>query len=209
MKTVRLKLAGEEGAEVAKIEGRFSADDLALLRAYIAQMTRVRNTGLIVRGMPFISNMEWKAGSMMKFSCPPFTDGELYELLHVLRPAVLGNEAASFQNVMALLGRRFQDKAYAGHQKYIRRLFEDGELSMYMQFSIGDQKLLDQFLLHVWLNGTQYHTDEEKAAAWSHVERAVTPENARAIVISQLHSRVKALFMLLSEVELIVGDDDA
>ena len=209
MKTVRLKLAGKEGAEVAKIEGTFSADDLALLRTYAAQMVRVRNVGLIVRGMPFISNMAWKAGSMMKFTCPPFADGELYELLHVLRPAVLQTEAASFQKVMALLGKKFKDKAYAEHQKYIRRLFEDGELSMYMQFSVGDQKLLDQFLLHVWLNGTQYHTDKEKAAAWSHVEKAVTPENARAIVISQLHSRVKALFMLLSEVELIVGDAHA
>jgi len=209
MKTVRLKMAGEDGAEVAKIEGTFSEGDLTLLRAYAAQMARVRSAGIIVRGMPFISNMEWKAGTMIKFTCPPFTDGELYELLHVLRPLVLESEAASFQKVTALLGRRFQDKAYAGHQKYIRRLFEDGELSMYMQFSVGNQKLLDQFLLHVWLNGTQYHTDKEKADAWADVEKAVTPENARAIIISQLHSRVKALFMLLSEVELILGGDAA
>jgi hypothetical protein len=204
MKTVRLKLTGEDGSG-ADVEGTFSDDDLKLLQMYRAHMARVLEAGLIVRGMPFITNMNWEAGSKMKFTCPAFTNGELYELLHVLRPVVLESEIASFHKVMALLGRTFKDKTFAGHQKYIRHLFDDGELSMYMQFSVNNQKLLDDFLLRVWLNGTQYHTDQEKAEAWSKLEAALTAENARAIVISQLHSRVKALFMLLHDVELITG----
>jgi hypothetical protein len=209
MKTVHLKLAAEDGSSVAEIEGRFPEEDLKVLRMYSRHLARVRQAGLVVRGMPFITNMNWEAGSMMKFTCPPFADGELYELLHVLRPVVLATEIASFQKVMALLGRAFKDKAYAAHQKYVRRMFEDGELSMYMQFSVNNQKLLDDFLLRIWLNGTQYHTDQDKAEAWAKFEEAVTPENARAILISQLHSRVKSLFLLLHDVELVVGENDA
>ncbi len=75
---------------------------------------------------------------------------------------------------------------------------------MYMQLAFNEQKLLDDFLLHIWLNGTQYHTDQEKAEVWTKLETGLTSENARAIVISQLHSRVRALFMLLHDVELVI-----
>lgn len=205
MKTVRLKLADEDGSPLGEIEGAFSDDDLRLLQIYRGHMARVREAGLITRGMPFISNIAWQAGSMMKFACPPFENGELYELLHVLRPVILESEAASFKNVMSLLGHAFKDKMFAGHQKYARRIFEDGELSMYMQFTFNDLKLLDNFLLRIWLNGTQYHTDQEKAEVWAKLETGLTTENARAIVISQLHSRVKGLFILLRDVDLIIG----
>lgn len=80
---------------------------------------------------------------------------------------------------------------------------------MYMQFSIGSQKLVDNSLLWNWLNGTQYHTDKEKADAWARLEASLTADNARALVISQLHSRVKALFMLLHDVELVIWKSDA
>lgn len=209
MKTVCLKLTAEDGTQLTQIQGAFSDDVLKILQMYSGHMSRIREAGLIVRGMPFITRMEWQAGSMMKFTCPPFTNGELYELLHVLRPVILESEVASFKNVMALLGRTFKDRAFASHQKYIRRIFEDGELSMYMQFSLNDQKLLDDFLLRIWLNGTQYHTDQEKAEVWSKLEAGLTTETARAIVISQLHSRVKALFMLLHDVKLVIGTNTA
>lgn len=205
MKIVRLKLTAEDGTFVAEIAGHFSDDDIKILQMYSGYMARVSQAALIVRGMPFITRMEWHAGSMMKFTCSSFTDAELYELLHVLRPLILESEVASFKNVMGLLGRGFKDKSFGGHQKYIRRIFEDGELSMYMQFTFNDQKILDNFLLHIWLNGTQYHTDQEKAEVWNKLETGFTSENARAIVISQLHSRVKALFMLQHDVELIIG----
>lgn len=206
MKIVRLKIASEDGSSVAEVEGSFSDEDLKILWMYSGHLARVRQAGLIVRGMPFITNMNWQAGAMMKFTCPPFADAELFELLHVLRPVILNSEIASFQKVMGLLGRAFRDKIYSKHQTYIRRMFENGELSMYMQLSINDHKLLDDFLLRIWLNGTQYHTDQDKAKIWGKVESAVTPENARAILISQLHSRVKALYLLLHDVELVVRE---
>ncbi len=126
MKTAFLKLIAEDGTQVARIEGAFSDGDLRILQMYAGLMARIREAGLIARGMPFITKMEWQPGSMMKFTCPPFTNGELYELLHVLRPVTLESEVASFKNVMAILGRAFKDKAFAAHQKYVRRIFKDG-----------------------------------------------------------------------------------
>lgn len=205
MKSVHLKLTAEDGTEVGKIRGDFSDVDIGLLRNYARQLDRISDATLFVKGIPFITNMHWQAGSMMRFSCPAFTNQELHELLHVLRPVILSREPASFNNVMSLLGRAFQDKAFATHQKYIRHIFDDGELSMYMQVSLNDQKLLDDYLLRIWLNGTQYHTEQDKADAWTTLELALTAENAPAIVISQLNSRVKALFLLMADVALVIG----
>jgi hypothetical protein len=205
MKTVRLKLRTKDDSVVAEIEGTFSPADLALLEQYAQHLQRVRDTTLLTRGMPSITNMSWNAGVPMTFACAQYSNAELYELLHVLRPVILESEAASFHKIQRLLGRAFRNKDYASHQKAIRRIFEDGELSLYMQVSIGGQPLLDDSLLKIWLNGTQYHTDAEKAAAWSSLEASLTTQNARAVVITQLQSRVKALMLLQHEVGFVLG----
>ena len=170
MKTVSLQLCADDNTVEATITGTFDSAGLDLLNQYRSHMQRVREAALFVRGMPSITKMSWKAGSQMTFACHDYTNGELHELLHVLRPLILESEAASFQKTLALLGRVFRDKTYASHQKTLRRIFEDGEWSMYMQVSIGGQPLFDESLLKIWLNGTQYHTDAEKALAWSKLE---------------------------------------
>jgi hypothetical protein len=66
-------------------------------------------------------------------------------------------------------------------------------MSLYMQLTVNNQKLFSESLLKLWLNGTQYHTDEDKAQAWANLETSLGEPNAKAIVLSQLHSKVKAL----------------
>ena len=78
-----------------------------------------------------------------------------------------------------------------------------------MQISLNDQPLLDSATLNLWLNGEQYHTDEEKAAAWKEVEEALTAENTRALLITQLQAKVKALFNVQYIANLILGKADA
>ncbi|MCP5234169.1 MAG: hypothetical protein H6945_00315 [Zoogloeaceae bacterium] len=144
----------------------------------------------------------------MTFECAPYSDAELHELLHVLRPVILHKEATSFNNIAALLGRRFSSRAFADHMKVIRRVFEHGELNLYMQVSVGGQPLFHESLLDNWLNGAQYHTDAEKAEVWRALEKSLTAPNARAVVMSQLQGKVKALFNLEYIVALVLGKSD-
>ena len=210
MKTVRLKLRSEEDHVLHEIVGGFTDEDLALLEKYNAQVERLKESALYERGLPSITNMEWKAGTGMKFTCGEYSNAELYELLHVLRPLILDREPTSFVKVVALLGRRFKDKNYAAHQRTLRKMFEDGELSMYMQITVGTQPILDSSLLHIWLNGTQYHGDTDKAAAWDKLEASLSTQTARGVVITQLQSKVKALLFLAHEASLVLAyRDDA
>lgn len=204
MNTVSLTLRNSEDAIVATISGEFTPEDVMLLKRFAAAMERVRGTALLKRGLPAITNMKW-SGAGMEFSCEPYSDAELFELLHVLRHLILSQESASFEKVLALLGRRFSCREFGDHAKALRHLFENGELSSYMQVSVGGQPLFDGSLLRMWLNGTQYHTDEEKAAVWSKLEGSLESDNARALVMNQLHSRVNSLFLLDNLCNLILS----
>jgi hypothetical protein len=204
MTTISLTLRDADNSVAGTVTGTFSEDDLVLTQKYVDAMTRVRNTELLKQGLPAITNMKWSPEGM-EFSCEPYSDAQLFELLHVVRHVMLGQEPASFEKICALLGRRFADRNFGDHIKALRHLFENGELSSYMQISVGGQPLFDGSLLRMWLNGTQYHTDEQKAVAWGKLEGSLKSENARALVMNQLHSRVKALFLLEHIAQLVLS----
>jgi hypothetical protein len=147
--------------------------------------------------------MNWTAEGGIQIKCAPYENSELFELLHVLRPLILSEEIMSFEKIIALLRRRFASKKFSDYLRGIRNMFKDGELKAYMQITVGDQPLFDDSLLKIWLNGTQYHTDSEKAKAWKDIEASLGNENAKAIVMNQLNSKVKALFLLEHLVGLV------
>lgn len=81
-------------------------------------------------------------------------------------------------------------------------------MSLYLQISVGSQKLFAVSLLHTWLNGTQYHTDDNKAEAWSRLEASLGESNAKALVLSQLHSKVMALMNVDYVAQQVLGAPD-
>lgn len=205
MPTIRLEERSEDGAVLDTLNGDVSESDLKLLTKFLSHLDRAMECSLILRGMPRITGMKWEAGEM-KFNAGSYSNAELHELLHVLRPLILHKEPASFGAVRAILGRCFKNKRLSTRMKELQHLFDHGQLAGYMQVSIGEQPLFDSSLLRTWLNGTQYHTEEEKAAAWSEIEADLTTENARAIVINQLKDRVLALTLLGQIARAITGD---
>lgn len=209
MTEVRLGLKTESGDLIETVNATFQASEIDVLRRYVEFVDRVRETRLLRRGMPSISNMSWKPEEGMKWSCPSYENGELHELLHVLRPLILSKEATSFERICGMFGKRFISDKFRGHLKLQRTIFEDGELKLYMQISLNDQPLLADSTLKLWLNGEQYHTDEEKAVTWKKIEEALTIENTRALVITQLQAKVKALFNLQYIATLVLEKADA
>ena len=81
-------------------------------------------------------------------------------------------------------------------------------MSLYLQISVGSQKLFAESILHTWLNGTQYHTDDNKAEAWSRLEASLGESNAKALVLSQLHSKVMALMNVDYVAQQVLGAPD-
>ncbi len=195
MPTIRLEERSDDGAILDTLSGDISELDWKILAKFVSHLDRAMECSLILRGIPRITGIKWDVGEM-KFNAGSYSNAELYELLHVLRPLILHNEPASFGAVRAILGRCFKNKRLSARLKEFQHIFDHGQLAAYMQVSIGEQPLFDSSLLRTWLNGTQYHTEEEKAAAWREIEADLTTENARAIIINQLSDRVFALVLL-------------
>lgn len=195
MRTISLEERSNDGVILDTLSGDFSESDWKILIKFVSHLDRAMECSLVRRGVPRISSMKWEAGEM-KFNAASYSNAELHELLHVLRPLILHKESASFGAVRALLGRCFKNKRLSARLKDLQHIFDHGQLAAYMQVSIGEQPLFDSSLLRTWLNGTQYHTEEEKAAAWREIEADLTTENARAIIINQLNDRLAALVLL-------------
>jgi hypothetical protein len=204
MNSITFALHDKDNNLIETISRTFETADLDILSKFVAAMSRVRGSALIKRGIPAITNMNFTPEGGMQFTCAPYEDYELYELLHVLRPLILPGEDMSFGKVTALFCNRFASKQFNSKLQAWRSMFENGELKAYMQIKVGDQPLLDYTSLQLWLNGTQYHTDDEKASAWKKIETSLGADNARAIVMNQLHSKVKALFLLENLVGLVL-----
>ncbi|MBS7724970.1 hypothetical protein I0E51_09695 [Pseudomonas lalucatii] len=161
MPTIRLEERSDDGTILDTLSGEVSDSDWKILTKFLSHLDRATECSLIRRGIPKISGIKWEAGEM-KFNAESYSNAELYELLHVLRPLILHNEPASFGAVRATLGRCFKNKRFSNHLKELQHIFDHGQLAAFMQVSIGEQPLFDSSLLRIWLNGTQYHTEEEK-----------------------------------------------
>src|SRR6185312_12399287 len=155
MPTVALSLQNVDGTLVEELAGLFGDSDLDVLRKFIKLMSRLRGCELMVRGLPGMTNLSLTAESGMQFTCEPYTNAELHDLLHVLRPVILQNEPFSFNKITALLQRCFTSRRFSDYVKSIRGMFENGELRAYMQITLGGQPLFDQSLLNLWLNAEQ------------------------------------------------------
>lgn len=203
---VQIKRVGVDGATFI-LKGKLLDAQWVILESFIEYLDRLKEAAIYRRGIPGIERMVWENGEQ-KIIGDPYTNSELYELLHLLRPLILHNEPASFSSVRAILGRCFRDKALAAELKEIQYIFDHGQLAQFMQIQIGKQKLFDETLLRTWLNGTQYHTDIEKAASWRDFKRSLSDESTRVLLINQLRDKVNALMLIAQIVRAVVGDRD-
>lgn len=203
MAHVQIKRVDEDG-NVFILNGELSDEQRTTLENFIHYLERLKEAAIYSRGMPGIERMVWENGEQKIFG-GSYSNAELFELLHLLRPLILHKEPASFSSVRAILGQCFRDKHLATELKGIQFTFDHGQLARFMQIQIGEQRLFDETLLRLWLNGTQYHTDLEKAAAWRDFERSLTDDSVRVLVMNQLRDKVNGLMLIAQIVRAVLG----
>jgi hypothetical protein len=195
MRTVQLTLPSghQERHYSLKFGIEVAANDLDTLRKYTEYMTRVRNASILQRGMGGLEGIHFSKERGLEIKSAEWSDAELYELLHVLRLVTLEKESACYKNVAKILHEVYPFENVRAFIDECTRAYDHGEGSIYMQITIGEQPAFDASLLRLWLNGTQYHSDEKKAERWAQLEAAISTKSARALVVSQLHSKTLAL----------------
>ena len=209
MKKVTLAIKNHENILQETVEVIADDPTLELLQEFLFRVDRVDNTSLLERGMPSPSRIQWNRDRGWIVTCEKYTNAELHELLHVLRPLILKKEPYSFEKTSSVVSRLVNNEKINKWIKAARKIYDNGELSSYMQFSVNGQAIFHDSFLSLWLNSEQYHNDSEKKETWAKIESALKAENTRGLVMGQLQGKVKAIHRLAYLCNLIVANEDA
>jgi hypothetical protein len=212
MKTVKLLARSEEDETVElPVELRFDDAEIENFRLFMRNFERFEDADLIQKGMPELKKMGWdaKQGQGLTFEFTDFDYKDVYELLHLARPFFLAKEPASFERTSGILGKRGKGTVLTGTLKLIRTVYDKGEYQSLFQVTLGGTPLFHESTLKAWLNGMEYHQDQDKREQIEKLEAALSQETARGIFVSQLSGRVHAIFELAHIIGLIIRRLDA
>lgn len=99
----KLQSANLEGIEV--VEAEFTDEEIGVLKQFIAYSDRTSESRLLQNGLPAINRMVY-SNCDFRMECEDYNNGDLYELLHLLRPLILDDERASFEKVRNLIAKK-------------------------------------------------------------------------------------------------------
>ena len=197
MPTVNLHIETQDQSEDVPLV--LSDDDLLVLRRYHRNVERLKKPAFVSPNLPTITNFSFDASSGPRFQFTDFELPHVHELLHVARPIFLSSEPASFERAMSVFGRHARRNLLGRYLRQIGDLYKDGEYKPFFQISVNDQPLFTDKALRTWLNGVEYHQDEDKAEIIDQLASALSQETTQAIFISQLSGRVKTCIVLDNE----------
>jgi hypothetical protein len=98
--------------------------------------------------------------------------------------------------MMTLLKKQCDSKLFRKHLKNLWAIYETGDYGRYFQMRINDVPLFSDKAVKAWLNGVEYHQDEEKAAVVASIEKALSEETTRGVFAATICGRIRALFLL-------------
>jgi hypothetical protein len=210
MKTVKLLARSEEDETVEQpLELSFEDAEIEQLRLFMQNFERFKDADLIQKGIPELKNMGWDETKGLYFEFTEFDYKDVYELLHLARPVFLAKEPASFERTCAILGKRGKGTVLTSTLKLIRTAYEKGDYQSLFQVTLDGAKLFHESTLKAWLNGVEYHQDQEKREQIQKLEAALSPQAARGIFVSQLSGRIHAIFEIAHIIALIIKRIDA
>lgn len=209
MLTVNFKLTSKsDTSETHEVALNFDDHAVGILRAYSKNCDRLRHADLLITGFPHIRKISFDVESGMSVDVSEFSYPALCELLHLARPLFLASEPASYERTMGVIGKTGKNTALVRHLKYIRNVYELGDYAPYFQLSVNGVPLFSDKATQIWLNGVEYHQDQEKAEIVRKIEKFLSRKGALGVFAAHLSGRVRALFELDEFVQMILEKID-
>lgn len=171
--------------------------------SYLENHRRVREAQIFKSGFPVVKQVMFDKTEGIRFKVSEIHYGEVCELLHRCRPVFLSKEPASFEKVISFFGKHGSGTPLAAWTKRVRNMYEQGDYQPYFQVSISGTPLFHEKSLSTWLNGVEYHHDEEKAALIQKLEAELGRDTIRGVFVAQLSGRLKAIARLAHVVQLV------
>lgn len=173
----RITLRKESGEQEEKCSGEINDEDWDLIESFRREAAKLRTAEWVVAGLDDNYTVQGDSSGNMVVTMPNRPpDSAVRELLHLLRPFALNNEATFFPKVTGKLWRYFT-------HPYLQRLlaehrdgFDHGYGRAYFQLSVSttppeggvDEDQENDFVINdkrafdMWVNAFEYHRDEKK-----------------------------------------------
>lgn len=189
----------------AQVSGELSDSDAAVLERYVKHAEELFATKPIRNGLPCELSISFNPeirGGTMEAHLPD--DDALAVVLHRLRPLILQREAASFINACAVLGKQLAEPNVRAVIRQKRDLFENSDRAQTWAFSANDVRVNAENVLQDWLNGLEYHTDEDRRGR---IEQLLAgPEVlVRHALVSMLLNKIDAIEAIRALTRVVLG----
>lgn len=205
MTSITLRLISADGSEQEDVTLSFETEDLVALTGYVANCDRFATAKIFRDRFPSIEKILWTTENGLEINVSEFDYALVYELLHLARPIFLRQEPSSFERVKAIFSRKGRGTAMVRHIKALQDVYDRGDYQPYFQLSVGGTPLFHDRTVNNWLNGAEYHQDQDKARIIQALEASLTSEVARGVFVAQLSGRIRATFMLAELSKMVVG----
>jgi len=126
-------------------------------------------------------------------------------LLHRLRPFVLQGEATYFNNVVGILRRQIKQGHLKAVLDLIRSDYSGKRMQSLMVLSVGSIVVNSDATFMKWLNAYEYHRDDDKRREIEALEQALPTNILRAIFVSLLIDKTRAILNLRELAGLVTG----
>lgn len=200
-----LTITDKETDETSKIEVTLENDEIELLQKFHQEVEELKQTKIAQSGVFFHSfNFDYQAGNGIetKGELPPAI--EIKELLHSLRPFLLKNEPTYFNYVKNKISKNCDSNKIRTHLKDLKKKFNSVEVQNNFKFETEKLVINSEEALNYWLNGFEYHRDEEKRKNIKKVEKWIDFNSLKVIFMILMEKKVEAILKLNNLIELLL-----
>ena len=190
-------------------KGRFSIleDEWNRLLRFCKNATRLKAIRLFQTDFKYEVTLGWKQGVGATTRTKLPEDDDLSVLLHRLRPFVLQSEESYLPAVCNLLKRRIVLPSFRSTLDRYRDLFLGREFYSQIHILSNGTAINSEEVLMTWLNGFEYHQDQDKRAAIQELSQIFPLETTRGHFVGMIFDKVQAVQSLADLIEIMDARD--
>jgi hypothetical protein len=194
-----------EGQSTIQIEGEFLDNEFKILEMYLMQYDELARSGPLQRGIPcrFALNFNEIDGLSSSSELPSKDD--LSILLHQLRPFILHNEPASFNQVCGILKKQFSDPRIQTLFSQSRELYDGRQFQKLVKINSNEDIINSEKILNDWLNSYEYHRDLNKRQAIDKLFEFFPGDFFKGLFVSMILDKVDAIRNIAKFVMVVFG----
>jgi hypothetical protein len=191
--------------EMIEAQGSFPEAEWRVLVRYAEYAEQLQQNPIGRQGAAVAFTIRGTAGSGLEYevgALPP--DDQFDAFLYRLRPFVLQSEPTAFGRVTGILLHRLAHPVARDLLSQHRALFTGESFQSLFTVTINDLVINSEKALRLWLNGFEYHRDEDKRAALEAIAPMMPLEAARAIFFYMMLDKAKAVRGVAGIVRVLV-----